>query len=103
MLSSNSPVNYMPTEQDLKTPRGVRAALQQVLKQHYELADAHAKLQAAHAQTLAQVQKLAAIPPPMGPGNSLILGIPVTPVDTNSLATGASVKWDKPSGSWKVS
>lgn len=87
--------NWYPTEADLKTPKQVRAALQQVLKQHYELMDAHTKLQKV-------VATIPTTPPPAnnGPTNTQLLGLPVVPIDTNSLANGATLKWSKATSSF---
>jgi hypothetical protein len=100
-LPSSTQTRYYPTETDLSTPEKARAALQQVMKQHYELADAHAALQTAHAQTLDMVQKLASTPPPNGPTNTRFLGLSVTPVDPTTLADGATLRWNKSSGQFK--
>lgn len=91
--------HYYPTEKDFESPAKMRAVLQQVLKQHYELVDRHEELKA-------QVAIQAQTPPPPqpnGPTNTLLLGLPVTPIDALSLTNGATLKWDKASGSFKFS
>lgn len=93
---SNPTQRYYPTEADLSTPKKARAVLQQVLKQHYELLDAHTALQAQVA-----AQAAAPSPPPSnGPTNTQLLGLPVTPIDTSTLTNGATLKWNKATGSF---
>lgn len=101
--SNPQQARYYPTEVDLSTPKKARAVLQQVLKQHYELADSHTVLKQQNTDLAAQVATLQRIPPPGGPTNTQILGLPVIPIDTSSLANGATLKWDRASGSFKFS
>lgn len=97
---SNLTQNYYPTEQELKDPRSTRRVLQQVLKQHYDLARSHAEALQTVDDLKGQLARVRATPTPMGPTNSQILGLPVTPIDTNSLANGATLKWNKATGSF---
>jgi|SRR5689334_757677 len=94
---------YYPTEADLSTPAKARAALQQVLKQHYELADQVSKSAPVSSAVAAAKASAATAGTPSGPTNTFLLGLPVIPVDVSTLADGATLKWNKASGSWKVS
>lgn len=100
---SISKQHYYPTESDLSTPAKARSVLQQVLKQHYELRDAHDALQTAHAQTIAELAALKSRPPAMGPLNSQVVGLPIQPVDVKSLANGATIKWNSATGTFIIS
>jgi hypothetical protein len=42
-------------------------------------------------------------PPGAGPTDSILLGLPVTPIDANTLATGAALKFNKAKGTLEFS
>lgn len=76
-------------------------------EQLYSLHDEHEKTKAELAQAKQQVSQLTAklsgpYPQGSGPIDTLILGLPVQPIDTNTLADGTTIKWEKKSGSFVV-
>lgn len=98
--SATQPARYRPTRDQLDSPDKLMAVFKQVLDQHYALVDQHARTVAALDAAHRQLAKLAATPPGNGPVNSRILGAPVQPADLSTLATGATLKWDKASGTF---
>lgn len=80
--------------------------LQIIYKQFYDLKDQHdatvAQLQQAQ-QTIAQLQtKLSGpYPPGSGPIDSMVLGLPVQPIDAHSLADGTKLTFVKASGNFQ--
>jgi hypothetical protein len=83
----------------LRNPKETRAALKQVLDQFYSLQDQHNALQKSHAELLAKSSEKPSGPPPgSGPTDTQLLGLFVEPVDTNSLANGATLKFNKARG-----
>jgi hypothetical protein len=96
---------WYPTQDQLKDPQATQHAMKQVLDQLYTLQDAHAKLSADHAALKARVPDASKnpFPPGSGPADTVLLGLPVAPVDTNSLANGAALKYNKASGNFQFS
>lgn len=92
---------WYPSTEQLKDPRDVAAAFKQLLDQHYALQDAHAALQAKMAAPSAAAP--AGPPPGSGPTDSQLLGLHVAPIDTQSLADGATLKFVKASGNFQFS
>lgn len=96
--------DYRPTTQHLDTPEKLMMVFKQVLDQHYALRD-------AHAETLRQLHQLRAqvnapqprFPRGSGPTDTIVLGLPVQPIDTQQLADGAALKFEKATGSLKFS
>lgn len=79
-----------------------------VLDQLYSLHDAHEETKTALAQAQQQVKQLTqklSTPYPAGSGpiDTIFLGLPVQPIDTNTLADGTVPKFNKKSGSFIVS
>lgn len=97
-----SNARWQITPQQAK-PDKLHATLKQVLKMHYDLVDQHAALQKSFADAQAQIKTLQNAPPAGGALNSQLLGIQVQPTDTQTLANGATLKYDKPSGTLKIS
>lgn len=93
--------NYYPTESELSDPRSIRSVLQQVLQQHYALRDSHAQLQQDLAAAKQQISALTSTPAPMGAINSKMLGLPIQPVDTNTLADGTKLTYVKATGNFQ--
>ena len=93
---------WYPTQDQLKDPQATQRAMKQVLDQLYSLQDAHAKLSADHAALKAKVPDASKnpFPPGSGPTDTVLLGLPVVSVDTNSLANGAALKYNKSSGNF---
>ena len=93
---------WYPTHDQLRDPQSTQRAMKQVLDQLYTLQDAHAKLSADHAALKAKVSDASKtpFPPGSGPADTVLLGLPVAPVDTNSLANGAALKYNKSTGNF---
>ena len=99
---------WYPTSLQLNSPSGLERSCRQLLSQHYDLqdkfaamADAHAQLQADHAsvkQQLADAQSTIAAA--NGPATTKLLGLHVAPVDTTTLANGATLKFSKTQGNF---
>lgn len=93
--------DWQPTAQQLDSPEKLQLAFKQLLAQHYELRDAHARtlqqLQDLHRQVNTRPQ----FPPGNGPIDTLVLGLPVQPIDAVALADGAVLKYDKANGQFK--
>jgi len=92
---------WYPTQQQLK-PENLERTIRQMLAQHYDLQD---QLDAAREQ-LAKPQlapSKSGTPPGSGPADSMLLGLRVAPVDTASLADGATLKFSKKNGNFSFS
>lgn len=91
---------WYPTHQQLRDTPSIAAAFKQLLDQHYELADAHAKLlEKVNAPATAPKGP----PPGSGPTDTQLLGLRVSPVDTQTLANGATLKYNAVSGNFEFS
>jgi hypothetical protein len=89
---------WYPTTEQLKDPAALERTLRQVLNQHYALQDAHAALQKQVTQPTA---KASGPPPGSGPTDTMLLGIPVVPIDTQRLTSGATLKYNKKNGNFE--
>ena len=79
--------------------RHIRFAFDQL----YALHDEHEKTKSALATAQAQVKQLSTklagpYPPGAGPTDSVLLGVPVQPIDTNTLADATKLTFDKKNG-----
>jgi hypothetical protein len=96
--------HWYPSSDQLKDPASTQRAMKQVLDQLYALQDQHDKLQAAHSALQAKVNAPVSGPPPgSGPTDTQILGLRVEPVDTQVLANGAALKFNKARGTFSFS
>jgi uncharacterized protein involved in copper resistance len=84
---------WYPVSSDLKDPAGVERSFRQLLTQHYALQD---RLEAMQSEQQAPAQASAS-----GPVDTKLLGLRVQPIDTKTLADGATLKWDRASGTFK--
>lgn len=91
---------WYPTTAQLKDPSALERAFRQVLKQHYDLQDAHAALL---KQVNAPTEKPTGPPPGSGPTDTMLCGLRVEPVDSRTLANGATLKWVAADGRFKFS
>lgn len=95
---------WYPSRDQLKDPESTQRAMKQVLDQLYTLQDSHSRLQAAHTELKGQMSTKASGPPPgSGPSDTQLLGLPVQPVDVQTLANGATLKFNKTNGRFEVS
>jgi hypothetical protein len=91
---SNS--RWYPTRDNFKTPEDAERTTRQILDQHYSLQDRINEMQKSQpAATNAGDAS--------GPATTKFLGLNVSPVDTATLADGATLKYDKKSGTFKFS
>jgi hypothetical protein len=83
---------WYPTTEQVK-PENLERTFRQTLKQQYDLADSHATL-----ATKVNGPAPAAPPAPNGPTNTKLLGLNVTPIDTNSTPYGSAPVYNPASG-----
>ncbi len=99
-MNKPSSSRWYPTQEQLKDTSALERALRQVLKQHYDLADRHQRL-------LERVNssRPASEGPPQGSGptDTMLLGLRVAPVDVQTLADGATLKYSKKDGNFRFS
>lgn len=86
---------WYPTLDQVKDPESLHRTLKQVLDQHYSQVD---RMNTMHTKDVAP-----GAPDTSGPATTKFLGLNVTPVDTQTLADGATLKFDKKSGTFKFS
>ena len=92
---------WFPTRQQLGDPGALERSFRQLLTQHYDLQD---KFDALHAKVHAPASPAESGPPPgSGPTDTQLLGLRVAPVDVQTLADGAALKFDKKSGNFRFS
>jgi hypothetical protein len=96
--------HWYPVGEQLKDASSLQRTFKQVLDQLYALQDQHDKLKEAHSALQAKVGATQGGPPPgSGPSDSMLLGLRVAPVDTQTLANGATLKFVKASGNFQFS
>ena len=83
---------WYPTPDKLGSAKDIREVLKQVLDQHYSLLDRFNALRASQTATTAS--------PMQGPADTMLLGLRVAPVDTQTLADGATLKFSKKNGNF---
>ena len=91
---------WYPTTQQLKDPSALERSFRQLLDQHYALQDEH---NALLARVNTHVEKPTGPPPGSGPTDTMLLGLRVEPVDSRTLANGATLKWVAADGRFKFS
>jgi hypothetical protein len=84
---------WYPVSTDFKDAAGLERSFRQLLTQHYALQD---RLESMQSQQQAPTQASAS-----GPVDTKLLGLRVQPIDTQTLADGATLKWDRASGTFK--
>lgn len=89
---------WYPNKTQLKDVDATHRAFKQVLDQHYALVD---KINAMQEKAGTPATK--GPPPGSGPTDTQICGLFVAPVDVQTLANGATLKFDKASGNFKFS
>jgi len=88
-------MRWYPQTDQVNSPAALQRTLKQVLDQHYALQDQVKGMQppaAAPATAPASTS---------GPSSTQFLGLPVAPIDTATLADGATLTWDKKNGTFK--
>ena len=95
---SNEP--WYPTQAQLADPEKIERAFRNLLDLHYAL-EKHVVNLTDH---IAKTTKPTTGPPPgSGPSDSMLLGLRVAPVDTSTLADGATLKFSKKNGNLQFS
>ena len=99
---------WYPTQSQLVGESNLERAFRQVLKQQYELQDRYAALASDHVELQSKhsalAEKMNKTPPAgSGPTDTQICGLRVAPVDTVSLADGATLKYVKAQGNFQFS
>lgn len=102
--------HWYPTESQVKDAPATIRAMKQILDQLYALQDSHDALRkqvagaAGSATTPTTKSAASPTPPPgSGPADSMLLGLNVAPVDSTTLADGATLKYNKSSGNFEFS
>ncbi len=88
---------WFPTTQQLQDPVALERSFRQSLTQQYALEARIKSLEAKGAIPVGQTQA-GKFPPGSGPADSVLLGLPVQPIDAATLADGATLTWDKKAG-----
>lgn len=101
MATVNKGSHWYPTTTQLKDPQSMFLVMKQTLDQLYALQDRHDALQKSHTELQAKVgEKKTGSPPGSGPADTQLCGLFVEPVDTNSMANGATLKYNKARGTF---
>lgn len=93
---------WYPTKSQLDETRnagGLERAIRQILKQHYDLVDEFKAYKEANPPK-AETPKNGAFPEGTGPSDTYLLGLPVQPIDSATLTNGATLKWNKSTGTF---
>lgn len=99
MHRAPSDSRWFPTRNQLDDPEKLLSTLRQVLTQHYNLVDTFNEYKKMNPPAPASP----ATPPGSGPADTMLLGLPVAPVDTATLANGATLKFVKAAGNFQFS
>jgi hypothetical protein len=93
---------WYPTKDQLKDPAATERSFRQALTQLYELTDRVGRIEVAGGDAAAASKSSPASSPPpgSGPTDSMLLGLHVAPVDTATLANGATLKFNKAAGNF---
>jgi len=84
---------WFPTQIQLSDPKSLERSFRQLLEQHYALVDRHEALSK-------QVPAATGIQPGHGPSDTMVCGLFVQPVDSQTLADGTKLTYEKKSGSF---
>ena len=80
-------------ESQLTGSVALERTLRQVLQQHYALVDRVNEMQASSIAQAKDGAKAKPFPPGSGPSDTVLLGLPVTPVDVQTLADGVKLTY----------
>jgi hypothetical protein len=93
---------WYPSSHQLKDASATEQAFRRLLEMHYDLVDSHMALQGQVTKPAATEGTEGSPPPPgSGPTDTQILGLRVAPVDAQTLANGATLKWNKTKGQFE--
>ena len=85
---------WYPSKEQLKDPEALERSVRQILKQQYDLKDR------VDATTGSPQPAQPAPSETQGPSTTKLLGLFVEPVDTSTLADGATLKYSKSRGTF---
>jgi hypothetical protein len=94
---------WYPSREQLKDPESTERAFRQLLTQHYDLQDQVKGLHEKLSKSDTTAPSKGAPPPGSGPTDTQLLGLRVVPVDTQTLANGATLKFNKANGNFEFS
>lgn len=95
---------WYPSATQFKDSAATEQAFRRLLDMHYDLMESHTVLREQMAAPDAAAGKPSSgSPPGSGPTDSRILGLPVAPVDIQTLADGATLKFSKKGGNFSFS
>lgn len=97
-VGANQLSKWFPTKQQLSDPVQLERSFRQVLEQQYAIQARLDDLVAAGA-----ADPPGDPPAGSGPADTMILGLRVAPIDTTSLADGATLKYSKANGNFQFS
>lgn len=106
MPQSNPNNRWYPSAHQIdeaRNPGGLERSIRQILKQHYDLQDEFKAYKDAHPPQQQAAASKNPFPPGSGPTDTYLLGLPVKPIDSTTLTNGATLKWNKSTGSFVVS
>ena len=89
---------WYPSANQLDSPEKLERAFRQLLGQHYAHVDKVNSLMMPKEGTSSSGP-----PPGSGPADSMLLGLRVQPADPQALADGATLKYNKKSGTFQFS
>jgi hypothetical protein len=87
---------WFPSKEELSTPEKLERSFRQMLTQHYSLVDRTSAPQPPPSNTTSSGP-----PPGSGPADSMLLGLRVLPVDTQTLADGVKLTFVKKDGNFQ--
>lgn len=92
---------WFPSREQLRDPESLERTLRQVLTQHYALVDRIAGMASASTGTgTGKAEGAGAPASESGPSTTKLLGLHVEPIDTETLANGATLKYNKTRGTF---
>jgi len=101
---------WYPTQDQLKDPAATERSFRQALTQLYALTDRVGQLEAVGGAATGNSGAAGAAdaasasapgpPPGSGPADTMLLGLHVAPIDTQTLANGATLKFNKAAGNF---
>lgn len=102
---NNPQPRWFPTKSQLSDPEALERTLRQVLTQHYALQDKYDALAKSGGSGPEKSSAPAsapesAFPPGSGPSDTKLLGLNVEPVDVQTLADGATLKFNRTRGTF---
>lgn len=92
-MPQSKPNRWYPSPAQLADPSALERSLRQVLSQHYALVDRVDAMTKAAGTKPAAAATASPFPPGSGPTDTYLLGLPVTPIDVETLADGVTLKY----------